>query len=170
MNIKQLMRKINNFFARGKLLDMDLTPKVPTAKVGLMADEVMDSLEFPQTYGFKSAPPKTDTAEVITAHFGGNRNHGTILKIFDRKLMPNDLNEGDVTLYGLHNERIMIDADGNILLNNANIAITLDNDGSMTLASNTTIKLDAPTVTIEGNLQINGDLVTTGTINGVTIG
>lgn len=144
MNLKLLMRKMNNFLSRGKLLDFNNESKVPLLKVGLMANEIYDGLEFPQQFGIKSYPPKD--SEVITAHFGGNRSHGTILNVFDRKLMPDDLEEGEVCLYNSDAGRILIDKDSKIILKNGGATLTIDTNG---------------TVTIDGNL------VVTGTINGL---
>lgn len=152
MSIKLLMRKMNNFLSRGKLLDFDNTSKVPLLKVGLMANEIYDGLEFPQQFGIKSYPPKN--CEVITAHFGGNRNHGTVLNAFDRNLMPDDLEEGETCLYNAFNARITLDKDSNIKLENENITITITAAGALTIG---------------GNVSITGNLVVSGTINGIHI-
>lgn len=150
MNIKLLMRKMNNFLSRGKLLDFNNETKVPLIKAGLMANEIFDGLEFPQQFGFKSYPPKD--SEIITAHFGGNRNHGTVLNVFDRSVMPDDLEEGEACIYNAFNGRVLIDKDSNIILKNDDITVTIGADGS---------------VNIDGNVTITGNLVVNGTINGI---
>lgn len=152
MSIKLITRRISNIFARGKLLK--LTPgKVPTAKVGLFANEIYDGLEFPQTFGFICYPPVN--SEILAAFLGGNRDHGTILGIINRDLVPDTLEEGEVMLYHAFDASIKLDKDSKIIIKNANATVTVNTDG--------TITIDSPTVTF------TGDIVVDGTINGITI-
>lgn len=157
MNIRQFARKINNMLSRGKLLELKTDSKVPLAKVGLMANEIYDGVEYPQQFGFKSYPPVD--SEVITAHFGGNRSHATILNAFKRDLMPDDLESGEVSLYNGFHASVKLDKNSNVVIKNENITLTINNDGS--------IVIDATTISISGSLNIVGDLVVGGTINGV---
>lgn len=163
MSNKLIIRKLNNTFSRGKMLE--LTPgKAATAKVSLLADEIFDGLEFAQQYGFISSPPVD--SEILAAFLGGNRDHGTILNAFKRDLIPDDLEEGDVCIYGKNGERIMIDATGNMLINNANVDIIIASDGAITISTTEAITLDTPSLSITGSVNIVGDLTVGGTING----
>ncbi len=149
MSIKLLMRKISNSLSRGKLLK--LTPGTSTvAKVGLFANEVYDGLEYPQDFGFKSAPPVG--AEVLAAFLAGNRDHGTILRMFMRSLIPDDLEEGETMLYNFADASVKLDKNSNIIIKTADSTVTVNNDG--------TVVIDALSV------SITGDLVVGGTING----
>lgn len=154
---------MNNFLSRGKLLDLDNTTKVPLTKVGLMAGEIYDGLEFPQQFGFKSYPPKT--CEVITAHFGGNRNHGTVLNAFDRNLMPTDLEEGESCLYNAGLGRVLVDKDSNIIITNEAVTVTLNNSGAITIETTGALTIESPSVSFTGAVNVVGDLTVT-TING----
>lgn len=153
MQVKTLLRKINNIFSRGKLLSLDISEKVPRGKVGLMAKEIYDGLEFPQDYGIKTLPPNkigdgedevNYAVEALTAFLGGNRDHGTILKLFIRAIVPNDLEPGEVVLYSVFGTKIKLNKDGEVVITNENVTFTIG----------------------DGKVSIDGDLEVTGTING----
>ena len=156
MELRSLKRIINNIFSRGKLLSLDISTKVPRAKVGLLAQEIYEGLEFPQDYGIKSLPPNkigedddevNYAVEVLTAFLGGNRDHGTILKAFIRNIMPDDLEPGEVILYSVFGTNIKLNKDGEVVIKNENVTFTIG----------------------DGKVTIDGDLEVTGTINGITI-
>lgn len=156
MQVKTLLRKINNIFARGKLLSLDISTKVPRAKVGLLAKEIYENLEYAQDYGIKSLPPNkigegedevNYSVEALAAFLGGNRDHGTILRLFIRALVPDDLEPGEVVLYSVFGTMIKLNKDGEIVITNENVTFTIG----------------------DGKVTIDGDLEVTGTINGVTI-
>lgn len=155
MDIRYILRKINNMLSRGKLLELNTKTKIPTAKAGLFAQEIWDGIEYAQDYGMKSYPPIN--SQIITAHFGGNRNHATIVKAFDKDSIPDDeLEEGEVLYYSKFNATIKLDKDSNIVLKNESVTITISNeDGNVTI--------DAPLVTLTGDLLVDG------TINGIPI-
>lgn len=113
MNTSQFLRRFNNMLSRGKL-EKITDDKTPTAKINLMADELYDGLEFPQTWGFASRPPTG--SEVIAAFFGGNRDHGTILTAFDKNTFPSELEDGDVMIWNGTNSIVKIKANGDILI------------------------------------------------------
>jgi len=163
---KTLARKLNNALSRGKLLELK-PGKVAKVKVNLLADEVYDGLEFPQNFGYVSYPPKD--SEILAAFLGGNRDHGSVLNAFKRDLIPDDLEEGDMSLYGLTGARVMIDKLGNILLSNDEVIVTLGNDGSINILSTGDVLIDAPNINFTGDINITGNLVVSGTINGTTI-
>ena len=141
------------------------------AKVGLFAGEIYDGIEYPQDFGFKSYPPLN--SETLTIHFAGNRNHATMLRVFDRDIIPTDLEEGESIQYNAFGMSIKISKDSEIQIKKINLEdpetdprsfkISFNEDGDITITSETNIILDTPTVTM------TGDLIVDGTINGVPI-
>lgn len=155
-NFQQLLRRINNVIARGKLLEPLSNDKTPRAKIGLMAREVYDGIEYPQDYGFASSPPKN--SELLAHFLGGNRDHGYLTRIFNKDFTPTDLEEGEVCLYNNGTAKVLLDKDSNIIVTTGeNLTIEINADGS--------IIIDSPSVTFSGDVTVVGDL-TVSTING----
>lgn len=168
---QQLQRRIQNIIARGKLLEPLSNDPTPRAKVGLMAKEVYDGIEYPQDYGFASSPPKG--SETLVHFLAGNRDHATVSKIFNKEFAPTDLDEGEVMLYNNGTARIKLDADSNIIITTGeNLTIQINEDGTMsiTTAGELTIEsqsviVDSTTTSFTGDVTVVGDL-TVNTING----
>lgn len=153
-----LLRRLNNVIARGKLLKTTWG-KITRLKVGLMAKEVYDGIEYPQNFGMASYPPADSQALV---HFlAGNRDHGYVDKVFNPDLVPDDLEEGETVIYNAFNARITLDKNSNIIVTTGeNLTININADG--------TIVIDSPSVTFSGEVTVVGDL-TVSTINGVPV-
>lgn len=135
---ERLHSRMDNMFARGTL--HDTTPAgTQTAKVSMMADETNEGVEFPQDYGFISRPP--DGSEVIVMHFGGERDHASVLKSFHKAYAPKTLQKGESALY--HRS-------GSIILMKA--------DGSIEATSTVSMKITTPTLTLQGDLVVTGDI------------
>lgn len=171
MNVKTIMRRLNNVLSRGKLLELNAEDsKVPMAKVGLMANEIYDGIEYPQDWGFKSYPPPD--CETLTIHFGGNRNHATMIRAFDRNKIPL-LESGETVLYNGFGLSLKLNKDNDIIITKEadidaeesierTLKIGFNEDGYVTIIA-TNIILDAPLVTMTGDLLVDG------TINGMPI-
>lgn len=136
--LERMQSRMDNILSRGTL-HSTTNAKTQKAKVSLMADEVNDGVEFPQDYGFISRPP--GGSEVIVAHFGGERDHATILKAFHKSFAPNTLAEGESALYH---------SSGSIVLMKA--------DGSIDVTSAIAMSITVPTLTVHGNLVVTGDV------------
>lgn len=145
---KKALSRIRNILSRGILTNVTQS-KTPTAKVQLLDDEIYDGIEFAQDFGFISYPPIDGTTEIISAFIGGVREHGTILKAFNKTksfkvVNPNvTLASGDVVLYNTITDTY----------------IYLKADGTIKIKSATSITLDAPSVVITGNLTVDGDIL-----------
>lgn len=127
-------RKINNMLCRGKVNKVTVG-NTATAQVDLMYGEVQNNLEMPENWGFISSPPPG--AECVVAFFGGNRDHGTILKIFDKATAPKTLNPGESMMYNkVTGTKILLDKDGKISITSGSSAqyyITLSASGVLTM-------------------------------------
>ena len=134
-----LLLRLSNVISRGIL--KKITPgKTQTAQITLMKDEVFDGIEFPQTFGFISMP--LDGAEAIALFFGGNRDHGTIATIFDKKYAPTDLEEGESCIYNKV----------------SGTRIYLRKNGDVEIKSDSKIAITTPLVTMSGHLEVKGDI------------
>jgi phage gp45-like len=72
---ERMQSRMDNIMSRGTLHSTRIAG-TQVAKIGMMAEEINDGVEYPQDYGFISRPP--GGSEVIVHHFGGERDHATI--------------------------------------------------------------------------------------------
>lgn len=104
MNVMDTVRKMIAPLQRRVML-MLLRGVVQTVKSGKLqriqlsglSEEVLDGLELLEPYGFTSVPKAG--AEAFAAFMGGNRDHGVVLVIADRRTRPQTLAEGDTALW-----------------------------------------------------------------------
>jgi len=91
-----LARRVNLMVARGVLALVNDAAKMQGVQVKLLSGEVRDMERF-QNYGLTSQPHAG--AEVAGVFVGGNRNHGLVLAIDDRRYRLKGLQSGEVALY-----------------------------------------------------------------------
>lgn len=66
-------------------------------KIGVLKDETLDKVERFQEYGLATRPK--EGAEALVVFLGGNRDHGIVACIDDRRYRLKPLEEGEVALY-----------------------------------------------------------------------
>ena len=82
-------------------------------QVSLLSDELRDDVEHFQDYGFTSHP--LVGAEGLFLAVGGNRSHGVVLGVTDRRYRPTNMSEGDVCLHTADGERVYLDRAGDLV-------------------------------------------------------
>jgi len=144
--IRGAYNKIRNMLARGIVQLIKDSNGVQLAQVTLMADEVSDDLDHPQEYGFTSLAPAN--SECLAAFFGGEREHGTIITVYNRSARPKTiLQVGDAMIYDNRGNKIWI-KNGEILIEHA-----------------TKITIKAPLTEVQGSLKVTGTIEATGQIS-----
>jgi len=91
-----LARRVGLMVARGVLSLANDALKLQSVQVKLLDGEVREMERF-QDYGFTSAP--LVGAEVAAVFVGGNRDHGLVLAIDDRRYRIKGLQAGEVAIY-----------------------------------------------------------------------
>lgn len=147
--IAPLRQRVLLMIARGVLKRIDDAPKLQQAQASVLAGEIRDKLERFQNYGFTSVP--LEGAEAILLFLGGNRDHGIIIAADDRRFRLKSLEPGEVALY---------DDQGSV--------VHLKRDGKIQVTASAEVKITAPAVVIEGDLTVNGDVDSTGTVTATT--
>lgn len=128
--------------------------RLQEVQISLLEGEVRDGVERVQQYGLTAHPHPG--AECVAVFIGGNRDHGLVIAIDDRRHRVRELAEGEVCLYtdedadGGH--RIILRRDRKIEILAAELTIT---------APIVTIVGD---VTLQGDLEVEGDIHATGTV------
>lgn len=97
---------------------------IQTAQVHLLADEVQDDAERIQEYGFTSVP--LSGAEAVLAFVGGNRDHGLIIAVDDRRYRLKGLAGGEVAIYDNQGQKVHLTRAG-IVIDGAGKDVTFQN-------------------------------------------
>ena len=111
--IAPLAQRLRLMVSRGVVKVVNDALKCQGLQVELLSDELQDDVERFQEYGFTSTP-FTD-AEALFLSVGGNRSHGVVVCVTDRRYRPLSLNAGDVCLYTDNGERVYLDRDNDIV-------------------------------------------------------
>lgn len=120
-----LARRISNMLARGSVTLVNAAGKLQTLQISLLADEAKDAVEHFEPFGFTSNPHPG--AEVLTAFIEGDRSHGIVLVAADRRYRLQNLLSGEVAIYDDHGGQIILSQTG-IIINGGGHEITINGD------------------------------------------
>lgn len=140
--LNPLMLRIKHLVGRGVVQLVDDAPQEQVVQLTLLADETLDGVEHPQPYGFSAHPHPG--AEAYSVFAGGNRAHGLVLVVGDRRYRVKPLAQGEVAIYDDLGQKVVLHRD--------RIQVT----------SPTLVQVTAPTVRVQGNLEVTG----TATVDG----
>lgn len=149
-----LRRSIGNMLARGVVSAVSSALKMQGLQVKLLAGEVKDGLEHFEPYGYTSHPKSG--AEAVTVFMDGDRSHGVVIVVADRRYRLQGLAAGEVALYDDQGQKIHLTRSG-IVVDGAGKPITIENTPSVTM--------DTPQVNMSGNLSVTGNIVAQGDIS-----
>lgn len=140
--LREIGNRVMMMFARGVLRGVTDTGPRQQVQVELLKDELRDGLEHMQNYGFTSHPKGGDCA---VAFNGGNREQGIVLVVDDRRYrIP--LQAGEVAIYD--------DLGNKFELLREMVKVTAVQH----------VEVLAPTIKLIGDLEVVGNIITTGTI------
>lgn len=105
-----LSNRVRLMVARGVLRAVADSPKLQELQAELLAGELRDKLERFQNYGITSHP--FPGAETVVVFPGGNRDHGLVIAVDDRRYRLTSLEPGEVALYDDQGQTIIIKRDG----------------------------------------------------------
>lgn len=95
--LRPLKTKIANSIARAVVNVVDDQKKLQLLQAGLLADEDIDDAERFQEYGFKSVPKPG--AEAVIVFPNGDRAHGIVVAVTDRRYRPVRWEPGEVGMF-----------------------------------------------------------------------
>lgn len=145
-----LARRFANMLTKGVLSLINSATGRQTAQVTMMAEESA-SLPYVETYGFTSRP--NPGAETVAAFFDGDKSHGIVIKIDDRRYRLKNLKSGEVAIYD--------DSDQSIVLTKSGIVISGGYKPIM-ITNAPEITFDTPQATFTGNIKANGEIADQG--------
>lgn len=149
-----LRRSIGNMLARGVVSAVSSALKMQGLQVKLLAGEVKDGLEHFEPYGYTSHPKAG--AEAVTVFMDGDRSHGMVIVVADRRYRLQGMAAGEVALYDDQGQKIHLTRSG-IVVDGAGKPITIQNTPSVTMTT--------PLVNMSGNLAVAGNIVAQGDIS-----
>lgn len=104
-----LTRKIRQAVARCVVALVNDAAKMQGLQVQVLADEVLDNREHFQHYGFTSVPHAG--AEGIMLSVNGQRAHGVVINVDDRRYRLTGLAPGEVAIYDDLGQKIELKRD-----------------------------------------------------------
>jgi phage baseplate assembly protein V len=135
---------------RGTVVLVDSARKLQALQMRLTAGEVKDGLEHFEPYGFTSNP--LAGAEGIAAFIGGDRSHGVLLVVADRRYRIQGMEPGEVAIYTDEGAKIHLKR-GRIIDIEADV---------INFKAATAVNFDTPAITQTGTITSDGDQVAGG--------
>lgn len=110
--LRPIANRVANTVARGVVQLVDDSTKLQLLQLGALAGEDIDGAEHFQPFGFSAVP--LPGAEHVTLFPGGDRSHGLVIAVSDRRYRPVDGEPGEVTIHNHTGAKVILTADGDI--------------------------------------------------------
>lgn len=141
---------IANFLARGVVALGNSASKLQNLQLRLLADEVKDNVEHLEPYGFTACP--LAGAEALAGFIGGDRSHGVVIVVADRRFRLQGLKPGEVALYTDEGDRLHFKRERIIDIE----TVTLN------IKASDSVNFDTPLIKTNGRIESDGDQVAGG--------
>lgn len=139
-----------NLLVRGTVVLGNAAKKMQALQMRLLAGEVKDNLEHFEPYGFTSHPHAG--AEGITAFLGGDRSHGVVLVVADRRYRIQAMAEGEVAVFSDEGDKVHLKRGRVIDIETRTLNIRAD----------VAVNFDTPLITQTGRIVSDGDQIAAG--------
>lgn len=144
------MSALTNFLARGVVALSNSASKLQSLQLRLLAGEVKDQVEHLEPYGFTARP--LDGAEALAGFIGGDRSHGVVIVVSDRRYRIQGLKSGEVAIYTDEGDKIHLKR-GRV--------IDIETQ-TLNIKATTGVNFDTPEITQTGRIVSQGDQVAGG--------
>jgi phage baseplate assembly protein V len=139
-----------NFLARGVVALGNSASKLQSLQLRLLAGEVKDDVEHLEPYGFTACPQPG--AEALAGFIGGDRSHGVVIVVADRRFRLQGLKPGEVALYTDEGDRVHFKRGRVIEFD----TVTLN------VKAAEVVHFDTPLIRTTGRIESEGDQVAAG--------
>jgi phage baseplate assembly protein V len=116
-----LARSIGMMVGRGVVQVVDDAGGCQLVQLSLLYNELRDQVERMQEYGFTSNP--LPGAEAVMVCVGGERAHGLIVALGDRRFRLKALQPGEVALYTDEGDKIVLKREHNIEIDTGTLTV-----------------------------------------------
>ena len=96
-DIRDLVRRTRMMIVRTILSGINDAPGIQAVQIRLLAGESKDNVAHLQSYGFTAHPHPG--AEAVALFMSGDRGHGVVICVDDRRYRIKGLEEGEVAIY-----------------------------------------------------------------------
>ncbi len=144
------MSNLKNILVRGTLSLVDGLKKLQELQVKLLAGEIKDGMEHFEAYGFTSYPKAG--AEVLAGFFGGDRSHGVVICVADRRFRLQGLKSGEVAMYTDEGDKLHFKRGRVIEIETMTLRVKAE----------TAVEFDTPLIRTTGKIVSAGDQVAAG--------
>jgi phage gp45-like len=141
--VAPLRRRVRLMISRAVLAAVNDAGGIQLVQVKLLDSEVRDGVERLQNYGFTSVPKAG--AEGLMACISGDRDHGIVVAMDDRRFRLKGLQAGEVALYTDEGDKIVLKR-GRIIQ----------------FTAGTRLEVNSPLATFSGDVQVTGDVTAGG--------
>jgi phage baseplate assembly protein V len=141
---------IANLLARGVVALGNSASKLQSLQLRLTAGEVKDNMEHLEPYGFTASP--LEGAEALAGFFAGDRSHGVVIVVSDRRFRLKGLKPGEVAIYTDEGDRIHLKRGRVIDID----TVTLN------VKASDSVNFDTPLISTTGRIESAGDQVAAG--------
>ena len=119
-----LARGLQNLFSRGVVSAVNPAGKMQTVQIQLLTGEGKDNVEHFEPYGFTAHPHVG--AEQATGFVEGDRSHGIVLIVADRRYRLTGFAAGEVAIYDDQGQKVHLTRNG-IVIDGAGLPVTITN-------------------------------------------
>ena len=141
---------IANILARGVVALGNSASKLQSLQLRLLAGEIKDNMEHLEPYGFTACPHPG--AEALAGFIGGDRSHGVVIVVADRRFRLVGLKPGEVALYTDEGDKFHFKRGRIIDIE----TVTLN------VKATDSVNFDTPRITSTGRIESAGDQVAGG--------
>ncbi len=99
-------RSLSNLLARAVVRGLNTATKCQMLQIEMAGGEGKSDIEHLEPYGFTAAP--LAGAEAVAAYFDGDRSHGVVLVVADRRYRIKGLQSGEVAIYTDEGDSIIL--------------------------------------------------------------
>ncbi|MFO3723942.1 phage baseplate assembly protein V [Pseudomonas sp. HLMP] len=140
---------IAGVLARGVVVLANSARKLQSLQLRITAGEVKDDVEHLEPYGFTSCPK--DGAEAL-AGFIGDRSHGVVIMVSDRRFRLQSLKPGEVALYTDEGDRLHFKRGRVVEVDTATFKVNAE----------AAVEFNTPVIRTNGRIESVGDQVAAG--------
>ncbi|CAM3376879.1 hypothetical protein BZK31_18825 [Pseudomonas floridensis] len=144
------MSLFNRMLVRGTVVLARASSKMQALQMRLTAGEVRGDMEHFEPYGFTSNP--LAGAEGIAAFIGGDRSHGLLLVVADRRYRLQGLESGEVAIYTDEGDKVHFKR-GKVIEIQTN---------TLNIKAATAVNFETPQITQTGKIVSQGDQIAGG--------
>lgn len=145
----ELQSRVRNSLVRGVVRAANDNPKLQTVDLQLEDGIRATRVEHIHPYGFTHHP--RPGAEVFVASLGGNRDHMVSFPASDRRYRIK-VAEGEVAIHDDQGQKVHLTRDG----------VVVDTPKKADVKAGESARIEAPTITLKGNVVIEGNITHTG--------